>query len=89
LIHAAGDATWVMHASGAVGLGVMIIAASLAFTWSAVWPKWAGWVGVLVGILALASIAFFPQFLFLLWILVVSVWMFLRQDSIGKIASSM
>jgi hypothetical protein len=29
-------------------------------------------------VLALASIAFFPQFLFLLWILVVSVLMFLR-----------
>ena len=88
LIHAAGDATWVMHATGAVGLGGMIIAASLAFMWGAVWPKWAGWVGVLVGILALASIAFFPQFLFLLWILVVSLWMFLRHNSLSKIASS-
>jgi len=81
LIHAADDVTWVMHASGAAALGVMIIAASLAFMWGAVWPKWAGWLGVVVGILALASIAFFPQFLFLLWILVVSVWMFRRRDT--------
>ena len=81
LIHAADDVTWVMHASGAAALGVMIIAASLAFMWGAVWPKWAGWPGVVVGILALASIAFFPQFLFLLWILVVSVWMFRRRDT--------
>jgi hypothetical protein len=81
LIHAADDVTWVMHASGAAALGVMIIAASLAFMWGAVWPKWAGWVGVVVGILALASIVFFPQFLFLLWILVVSVWMFRRRDT--------
>jgi hypothetical protein len=29
------------------------------------------------------------RILFLLWILVVSVWMFLRHDSLGKIASSM
>jgi len=82
LIHAADDVTWVMHASGAAALGVMIIAASLAFMWGAVWPKWAGWLGVVVGILALASIAFFPQFLFLLWILVVSVWMFRRRASV-------
>ena len=84
LIHAADDAGYVMHASGAAALGAMIIAASLAFMWGAVWPKWAGWLGVLVGILALASIAFFPQFLFLLWILVVSLWMFLRPPAPGR-----
>jgi len=86
LIHAVGDATWVLHATGAAALGVMIIAASLAFMWGAVWPTWAGWLGVVVGILALASIAFFPQFLFLLWILVVSVWMFRRPNSPSKLA---
>jgi hypothetical protein len=64
----------------------MIVAASLAFMWGAVWPTWAGWLGVVVGILALASIAFFPQFLFLLWILVVSLWMFLRPRSTGQVA---
>jgi hypothetical protein len=79
LIHAADDVTWVMHATGAVALGAMIIAASLAFMWGGVWPTWAGWVGVVVGILSLASIAFFPQILFLLWILVVSVVLFLRS----------
>lgn len=78
LIHAADDVGWVMHASGAAALGAMIIAASLAFMRARVWPSWAGWLGVVVGILALASIAFFPQFLFLLWILVVSLVMFMR-----------
>jgi hypothetical protein len=79
LIHAADDVTWVMHATGAAALGAMIIAASLAFMWGAVWPKWAGWLGVVVGILSLASVAFFPQFLFLAWILVVSIVMFRRE----------
>jgi hypothetical protein len=78
LIHAADDAGYVMHATGAAALGAMIIAASLAFMWATVWPKWAGWLGVVVGILAIAAIFFFTQFLFLLWILVVSVLMFLR-----------
>ena len=86
LIHAAGDVTWVMHATGAVGLGAMIIAASLAFMWGGVWPSWAGWVGVFVGVLALGSIAFFPQILFLLWILVVSIMMFLRPHSPSRVA---
>jgi hypothetical protein len=86
LIHAAGDVGWVMHATGAVGLGAMIIAASLAFMWGGVWPSWAGWVGVAVGVLSLASIAFFPQFLFLLWILVVSIVIFLQSRPASRVA---
>ena len=78
LIHAADDASYVMHATGAAGLGAMIIALSLAFMWGAVWPKWAGWLGVAVGILAIGAIFFFTQWIFLLWILVVSIVMFLR-----------
>ena len=85
LIHAADDVGWIMHATGAVALGAMIIAASLAFMWGGVWPTWAGWVGVLVGILTLGSIAFFPQFLFLLWILVVSILLFLRPNSPARL----
>jgi hypothetical protein len=78
LIHAADDAGWVIHATGAVGLAAMIIAASLAFMWRGVWPNWAGWLGVVAGVLSLFSIVFFPQFLFLLWILIVSVLLFMR-----------
>jgi hypothetical protein len=78
LIHAADDAGYVIHASGAAGLAAMIIAASYAFMARGTWPKWAGWLGIVIGVLSLAAIAFFPQFLFLLWILVVSVLMFLR-----------
>ena len=78
LIHAADDAGWMIHASGAVGTAAMIIAASAAFMSRGVWPRWAGWVSIVVGILSLASVAFFPQFLWLLWILIVSVLLFLR-----------
>jgi hypothetical protein len=78
LIHAADDAGYVMHATGAAALGAMIIALSLAFMWGGVWPNWAGWLGVAVGVLAIAAILFFTQWVFLLWILVVSVVMFLR-----------
>jgi hypothetical protein len=86
LIHAADDAGYVMHATGAAALGAMIIAASLAFMWSSVWPRWAGWLSLVAGILAIASIAFFPQFVFLLWLLVVSLLMFLRPASMTRVA---
>jgi hypothetical protein len=78
LIHAADDAGWVIHASGAVGMAAMIVAASAAFMSRGIWPRWAGWLGVIVGVLSLASIAFFPQFLWLLWVLIVSVLLFSR-----------
>jgi hypothetical protein len=81
LIHAADDVTWVMHATGAVALAAMIIAASLAFKWAGAWPNWAGWLGVVAGILVMFSIAFFPQFLYLLWILIVSIMMLRRAPA--------
>jgi hypothetical protein len=81
LIHAADDAGYVMHATGGAALGAMIIAASLALMGAAVWPKWAGWLGVFVGVLAIGSIFFFTQFVFLLWILIVSLVMFMRPAS--------
>jgi hypothetical protein len=78
LIHAADDAGYVMHATGAAALGALIIAASLAGLWGKTVPRWAAWIGVIVGILSIASIVFFTQFLFLLWILIVSIGLFMR-----------
>ena len=85
LIHAADDVTWVMHATGAAALGAMIIAASLAFMWGGVWPNWAGWLGVVAGVLSIGSIVFFPQFLFLLWILIVSITMLRRPHPASRV----
>ena len=78
LIHAADDVSWVLHASGGAGVGTMIIAASLAALRARAVPAWAGWLGVVVGLLSLALLVFFPWFLVAIWILVVSIGMFLR-----------
>ena len=78
LIHAADDASYVMHATGGAGASAMIIAATLAAMRAAVVPKWAGWLGVTAGILALFSIIFFPQAAIALWILIVSGLLFAR-----------
>jgi hypothetical protein len=78
LIHLADDVGWVMHATGALGLAAMIIAASLAALRARAVPTWAGWLGIAVGILGLGLIAFFPWFLVAIWILVVSIGMFVR-----------
>jgi hypothetical protein len=86
LIHAADDAGWVLHASGGVGLGAMIIAASLAALRARAVPSWAGWLGIVVGILGLALIVFFPWFLVAIWILVVSIGLFLGASRAPRAA---
>src|SRR2546430_15209810 len=78
LIHAAGDASYVLHATGGAGASAMIIAATLAAMRATAIPKWAGWLGIIAGILALASIIFFPQAAIALWILIVSGLLFAR-----------
>ncbi len=76
LIHAAGDLGYVLHSSGAIGAGSMMIAASLVALRARVVPAWAGRVGVVAGVLALGSIFFFPQFLIAVWLLVVGILLF-------------
>ena len=76
LIHAADDAGYVIHATGGVGMSVMILSASIVFIRSGVVPKWAGWLGIIVGVAALASIVFIPMIAWLLWILIVALVLF-------------
>ena len=78
LIHAADDASWILHASGGAGAAAMVIAASLAALRAGAVATWSGWLGIVAGILSLALIAFFPWFVFGIWILVVSIGMFVR-----------
>jgi hypothetical protein len=78
LIHAAGDAGYIIHAAGGVGIGTTMIAASIVALRARVIPAWAGWVSAAAGVLSLASIVFFPQFLIALWLLIVGVLLFLR-----------
>jgi hypothetical protein len=81
LIHAANDASYLLHVTGGAGASAMIIAASLAAMRAGAVAAWVGWLGVVAGILALASIAFFPQAAIGIWILVVSGAMFARGGS--------
>ncbi|MFN2615502.1 MAG: hypothetical protein ABR581_00085 [Thermoleophilaceae bacterium] len=76
LIHAADDAGYVIHSGGGVGVGALMIAASLAAANAGRIPNWACILGVLSGVLALGSIFFFPQALVAIWLLVAGVLVF-------------
>jgi hypothetical protein len=69
LIHGADDAGYVLHATGGVGAAAMIFATSIALL-GARRSTWLAWFGMLAGLAALASIAFFPQLILALWLLV-------------------
>jgi hypothetical protein len=78
LIHAADDAGWMFQASSGAGAGTMIIAASLAGLRARAVPGWAGWLGVAAGIVSLGLLLFFPWFVLAVWVLVVSIGIFVR-----------
>ena len=78
LIHAADDAGYILHATGGAGASAMIIAASIAGMRAGAVRTWVGWLGIVAGILALASILFFTQLAIAIWILIVSGALFLR-----------
>jgi hypothetical protein len=77
IIHAGSDAGYVLHASGGIAAGTMIIGASLAARRAALIPAWAGTVGIVFGVLGFFSIFFFPQALIAIWILV-AAWLLFR-----------
>ncbi len=79
---------YLMHGTGGAGLAAMVIAASVALASAGVLPRWMLWVGLLVGIAALASIMFFTIWLWLLWIAAASVLLFLRFETgtVGALA---
>lgn len=85
IVHAASDAGYVVHASGGAGAGAMMIAASLAASRASLIPRWAGIVGVVFGILGIASVVFLPQALVAIWILVAS-WIIFRAARAPAIA---
>ena len=72
LVHAANDAAYVLHSAGGAGIGAMMVAASLAVVRTRALPVWLGWIGVAAGIIAIASIFFFPWFVIALWLLAAS-----------------
>jgi hypothetical protein len=74
------DAAWVTFAAGGVGAALMAVPASLAAIRGGV-PKWLGWLGVLAGILSLATIFFFGMFAWMAWILVASVVLLVARDA--------
>jgi hypothetical protein len=74
------DAAWVTLAAAGVGAAVMAVPASLAAIRSGV-PKWLGWLGILAGILSLATFIVIGMIAWALWILVASIVLLVAREA--------
>jgi hypothetical protein len=81
LVHAAGDASYVVLAGSGVAMASMIFAVALAIFAFGLLPRWVGWFGVVAGIAAIFSLFFFPMLVWLLWLAVASVMLYRRSPS--------
>ena len=81
LIHAAGDASYIILAGSGVAMASMIFALALAIFAFGFLPRWVGWFGVVAGVAAIFSLFFFTMLVWLLWIAVASVMLYRRSPS--------
>jgi hypothetical protein len=81
VIHAAGDASYIILAGSGIAMASLIFAVSLAIFGFGLLPRWVGWFGIVAGIAAIFSLFFFTMLVWLLWIAVASVMFFVRSRS--------
>jgi hypothetical protein len=74
------DAAWVAFAAAGVGAALMAVPASLAAIRGGV-PAWLGWLGVLAGIVSLATILFVGMFAWTAWSLVASIVLLVAREA--------
>jgi hypothetical protein len=88
IIHAANDASYIIHVTGTAGLAAMISAFSIAILNRGVLPRWLGWFGILAAVAALASLIFFTMIVWLAWIAVTSLIVFSRSRKIPPVPTN-
>jgi hypothetical protein len=82
LIHAAGDASYIILAGSGIAMASMIFALALASFSFGLLPRWVAWFGVAAGVAAIFSLFFFTMLVWLLWVAVASVMLYLRSPSL-------
>ena len=77
VIHAAGDASYVLVVTAGAAMASLIFATAIAVRRYAILPRWVGWFGFVAGVAAVFSLFFFTMLVWLLWVAVASVLLFL------------
>lgn len=74
------DFGWVLLGSAGVGMGVLMVGASLAAMRLGMVPAWLGWLGVVLGVVSFASVAAVGLFAWTAWLIVASLLLVLRPN---------
>ena len=83
IIHAAGDASYVLVVTAGAAMATLIFATAVAVRRYAILPKWLGWFGFVAGVAAVFSLFFFTMLVWLLWVAATSVSLFLASRPAG------
>jgi len=78
LIHAAGDASYVLVVTAGAAMAALIFASSVAVRRYEILPRWVSWFGFVAGVAAIFSLFFFTMLVWLIWVAVASVSLFMR-----------
>jgi hypothetical protein len=89
LIHAAGDASYVILAGSGIAMATLIFAVALATFSFGLLPRWVGWFGVVAGVAAIFSLFFFTMLVWLLWLAVASVALYVRAPSLTRASDAL
>jgi hypothetical protein len=72
------DLGYMVWVASTVAGALVAWAASAVILRTGLLPRWFGWFGVVVGIISLFGVFFIPIFVYLLWILIISVLLYMR-----------
>lgn len=81
IIHAAGDAAYVLVVTGGAAMATLVFATALAVRRYAILPGWLGGFGFVAGVAAVASLFFFTMLVWLLWLAITSITLFRQSRS--------
>ena len=79
VIHAAGDASYVLVVTAGAAMASLIFATAVAVRRFAILPRWLSWFGFVAGVAAIFSLFFFTMLVWLLWVAVASVLLFVSS----------
>jgi hypothetical protein len=86
VIHAAGDASYILVVTAGAAMAALIFATSIAVRRYAILPSWLGWFGFVAGVAAIFSVIFFTMLVWLIWVGVASITLFLSTRT-AKVAA--
>jgi hypothetical protein len=66
---------YLLLVAGVMTASIVVLATSMAALRTGVLPAWVGWIGLVVAVVMLLSIYYFPMIIFAAWILIVSLLM--------------